>query len=143
MKTRLRAQMGGLEFRAEIDRLPPSSNKIKTPVKSRMILTTAARRYRSYCYEELKRFDPPVFRRYDALRLKVVFRMPNLENKGWQQGKTKYRYKRRDTTNMIKLLEDVVALYLEIDDSQFLIVEAEKQQANREGVQICVTRLMV
>lgn len=132
-------------FKAFLDRLPPSTNKLKTPArgkggKMRLILTRAAREYRTYCYEQLKEVDPPEIDPYDTLSITFTFYLPKLENKGWKEGKTKYRYKRRDVSNFIKLIEDVICLYLGIDDSQFLRISAEKRHSTIEGVELCVHR---
>jgi Holliday junction resolvase RusA-like endonuclease len=130
-------------FHAYVDKLPPSSNRIRTVHHGRIITTRAARDYMMYAYEAMKHAEPPEFQKTDSLKLKVIFYIPNLENKGWRvdgKGKAKFRYKKRDVSNMLKLLEDTVVRYLDVDDSQFLELTAEKKQGKEEGVHVWVER---
>lgn len=127
----------GKYFRAFIPELPPSTNKMHAVVQGHLVLTRAAREYKARSYEALKEFEHRQFSPDIALELDITFHLPKLTNKGWP-GKAKRKYKKRDVTNMLKLIEDVVALYLEIDDSQFLDVIARKREG-KEGVSITVT----
>ena len=51
-------------------------------------------------------------------RLSVYYFLPALFNKGWPS-KAKTRFKRRDVSNLVKVLEDVLSECLGIDDSCF------------------------
>lgn len=129
-----------MEFHASIDRLPPSSNKLRSVYRGRLVTTAEARKFRHDCFEQLKEFDPPKFDRDHALKLEITFCMPDLENSGWP-GKSKHRYKKRDVSNLLKLVEDVVCIYLGIDDSQFLSLTAKKKSAPKPETKICVRSL--
>ena len=124
-----------------IDKLPPSSNHIKAVYRGRLTTTNKAKEYKIYAFEQLKEFEPPEFGRNDPLRLRLTFRFKNLVNKTWPNGKAKYRYRKRDVSNLVKLLEDVVSTYLEIDDSQILEIVARKVQSDEEGVVIWVEKM--
>jgi Holliday junction resolvase RusA-like endonuclease len=131
-------------FDVFIGLLPPSSNKIHTTGRGRkrLVLSQAARNFKTDFYEALKEFAPPSFGPDEELVLDVTFYLEKFKTEGWKTGKAKRKYRRRDVSNMLKLLEDVVALYLEIDDSQFLDIVARKRQAKQsEGVRVCVKRL--
>jgi Holliday junction resolvase RusA-like endonuclease len=127
-------------FCAHIDKLPPSTNRLRTVSRNRIITTPEAREYKSYAYEQLKAVEPVEFGEGDSLRIKVVFYFPKLENKGWSKGLAKFRYKKRDITNLLKVLEDVVAAYLNVDDAQFIELTASKVKGE-EGVTVWVQRI--
>lgn len=74
------------------------------------------------------------------LRIDSLFYLPYVENKGWKSGKTS-RFKKRDISNLLKLLHDCLATVLEIDDSQFVYTtEGKAQGENFDGVLLCVSK---
>jgi hypothetical protein len=58
----------------------------------------------------------------------IRFFCPDIENKGWAQGKAENRYKKFDGGNLTKLLEDALKDVGGIDDSQTLRSFWEKVQ---------------
>jgi len=70
-----------------------------------------------------------------ALEMKLELFFPAVENKGWPS-KAKYRYKRVDITNRVKLLEDALSEALGIDDSVFFKTTITKQKGEERA---CVT----
>lgn len=132
------------QFEAYVGMLPPSSNKIHIVPRGRkrLILSQAAKNFKADCYGALKGFEPVRFGLDDELVLDITFYLKEFKNKGWKTGKAKRKYRRRDVSNMLKLVEDTISLYLGIDDSQFLDIMARKRQAKDEGgIKICVKRL--
>lgn len=128
-------------FLAYSDELPPSANKLKAIVNGHMVLTAKARHYKIKLFEDLKRVPSPKFDRNEALAITITFEMPDLETQGFSTGKAKYRFKKRDVSNMVPLLENVVCTYLEIDDSQFLDENIRKRKGEQAGIWIEVTTL--
>lgn len=111
-------------FRADIPLFPPSINRLYIWSGRRRILSDAGRRFKAEFYQLLKAFDPPTYTADDGLCLRLWFFFP-VVNAGWKTGKAG-KYKRRDVSNLIKVVEDVVAAYLEIDDKQFLHLDVWK-----------------
>ncbi len=75
--------------------------------------------------------------------LQLFFYMPSLTNKGWP-GKAKTRFKRRDVTNLVKVLEDLVCEVHGIDDCQFVEVSLRKlhgPEYGKVGVRYCIARV--
>jgi Holliday junction resolvase RusA-like endonuclease len=132
------------EFEVFIPFLPPSVNRAYTFAHNRKILTGTARTFKIKCFEALKHGGLPSINPDKALRLDLQFYVKNLENKGWPD-KAKHRFKKRDVSNWIKLLEDVISKYVEVDDSSFVDVLARKRDANcnpkGEGVWITIKTL--
>ena len=111
-------------IKLEINELPPSINKLYTISSFRSItLTAAGRKFKNKIISEftqkllfhIGQLDPN-----KAHTLEFIFYMPEIENKGWEDGKTKTRFKRQDITNLIKLLEDCLMTVLCIDDSSLV-----------------------
>lgn len=130
-----------MTFVAYSDAIPPSDNKLKTPVQGRLILTSAARRYKSALYEDLKLVPAVRFGRNAALSFLISLDMPNIETQGFAKGKAKYRFFKRDVSNLIQIVENVVCTYLEIDDSQFMEVTIRKRKFEKEGLWIQVKEI--
>ena len=65
-------------------------------------------------------------------RLSILYYLPALYNKGWPS-KAKTRFKRRDVSNLVKVLEDVLAECLGIDDSCFTEVNIRKLDGPTNG----------
>jgi Holliday junction resolvase RusA-like endonuclease len=63
--------------------------------------------------------------------LAILVSLPEVENKGWPK-KTTTRYKRIDTGNRLKLLEDALADATAVDDSNNFIVMISKCQGQEK-----------
>jgi Holliday junction resolvase RusA-like endonuclease len=68
----------------------------------------------------------------------AVFYLPNLENKGFKLGKAQTRYKRIDTSNRVKLLEDALVDAIDVDDSNFMFVGSMKKWGEKEKTVLLV-----
>ena len=66
-----------------------------------------------------------------------LFRVKDLETKGYPK-KAKNRYKKLDASNRIKLLEDVLADVMGIDDSANMVVLAAKEAAESESTDVFI-----
>jgi len=108
-------------IRMQIPWLPPSANHayFNLPRGGRT-LTTEGKKFKretaAYLVQtyptELQFFKPNV-----PYGVGIQFIFPELENKTWP-GKATTRYKKVDTSNRVKLLEDVLGEVANIDDSQ-------------------------
>ena len=113
---------------ATINRLPPSANKIYVRLGRGTILSKEAKTFKAEAKMQLlkqwafeKALDPN-----QPYELSLTFYLPKLENSGWP-GKAKARFSRRDVTNLIKLLEDIIAQTTGVDDSATLDVHVYKR----------------
>lgn len=114
---------------AKLTKLPPSTNKLyelgmKTLPDGRKVpfkrLSTAAKKYQTWASTELAKawgFSKVKLDPNKPHDLTVIFLLPEVENKGWATGKAKTRFKKKDVTNYIKLMEDIVASACGVDDS--------------------------
>lgn len=76
-------------------------------------------------------------------RLSITLFFPALYNASWP-AEAKTRFKRRDASNLVKVVEDLVARSLGIDDACFVEVVVRKKDGpteNREGLDIIIERL--
>jgi Holliday junction resolvase RusA-like endonuclease len=64
--------------------------------------------------------------------LRLEFHLPALVNKGWPK-KAKTKYKRKDVSNLIKIIEDLLSWCLGVDDSCFLEVSVRKLDGSLSG----------
>jgi Holliday junction resolvase RusA-like endonuclease len=122
--------------------MPPSSNDLYRVFRGGLIKSQAARAYEARAKLALLSqlpFNLPTLKNC-GLGLTITLEMPNLENKGWPKS-CETRYKRQDGSNRIKLLEDIIADVLGIDDSQFLELHVLKCARPRAAVQICTVVL--
>ncbi len=114
------------ELTATISKLPPSTNRLyssKTFKKNGRLITTKtlspeARKYialaskelgKQWMFKEKPKPDVPY-------ELTLVFYLEQLEHKTWP-AKATTRYVKRDVSNLIKLLEDIVAKASGVDDA--------------------------
>lgn len=102
---------------ATLTRYPPSANKMYAPTKWGKRKTAATRNFEVWAIGELGKAwsfaDKPDPTKPHELIL--FFYMPKVENKSWPDCKT--RFVRRDVSNLIKVLEDVIAKASGLDDS--------------------------
>jgi len=64
--------------------------------------------------------------------LHLDFYLPALVNKGWPK-KAKTKYKRKDVSNLVKVIEDLLSNCLGVDDSCFLKLTLEKHDGSALG----------
>lgn len=132
-----------LVFSASLTVLPPSTNRAYRSTPRGVLKSAEARRFEAEAKAQLLRsfsFDAEPINENEPHCLELHFFFKDLENKSWPKT-AKRRYKRRDTSNYVKLTEDVVAEALGIDDSCFLKQFNHKSQHHIEGVHIKLWRL--
>jgi len=122
---------------AVLHQLPPSVNKLYTlatkKTKTGKIiafkrLSDEAQKYITWASTELgkswafqHKLDP---NRPHSLTLK--FFLPKVEHAGWP-AKAKSRFVKRDVTNLIKILEDIIAKASGVDDSATFELDIQKR----------------
>jgi len=115
--------------------LPPSVNKMYVYTARGPRPSNAMRKFRAKAAMELLSqisfgmapLDPD-----KPHKLSIEFFLPVLENKGWPK-KAKTRFRRRDVSNLIKVVEDLISHALGIDDSCFIEVFATKKDGQKHG----------
>ncbi len=126
--------------------LPPSTNHIYSSfplkVNGRTIikrnLNPEGKRFQRETLAYLvKSFQPALmqFKKNKPYGLYYRFITPTLENKGWPKT-TDNRYKKFDASNLLKVLEDVIAEATAVDDSHFMAVMCEKRKGPSEETHI-------
>lgn len=118
-----------LLYDLHVDAMPPSTNKLYRIVRGRPIKSAEAVLFETAArLQFLASFtgNEPVIPPDMALVCTITVYRPDLENAGYPK-KTKERYKRWDATNQVKLIEDVAAKLLGINDSQFLDSHVQKR----------------
>ena len=126
------ANLGELIIRITNLPLPPSVNQVYATTRGgKRVMTQKGKTFKQ---QVRSRVGAECASRTDLvdlaalpLSLKIEIFLDTVVNKGWSTGKAKTRYKRVDTTNRQKLLEDAVSEALGIDDSQFFVVVASKK----------------
>jgi len=112
-------------FRLELEKWPPSTNKLYTVWRNRKILSKEGMAYHNYVKFAVAQAMPPVIEMEEACEVHFLLYRPDWTNRGWP-GKAKTRYKKIDLTNRLKCVEDALAESLAIDDSQFFDVITRK-----------------
>ena len=128
---------------ATISSLPPSANKIYVRLGRGTILSKEAKTFKAKAKMELLQqwafeegLDPN-----QPYSLSLTFYLPKLENRGWP-GKAKTRFSKRDVTNLIKLLEDIIVQTTGVDDSATLNVHVYKRlDPENPRVELSLTQL--
>jgi Holliday junction resolvase RusA-like endonuclease len=115
-----------VELHAVLDKLPPSVNRLyeyirftdrKGNIRTKRKKSKGADKYVTYASKELAKQwgfqpKPPEHVPYELV---LVFYLPKLENATWP--KSANRFGKRDVTNLIKLLEDIISTACGVDDS--------------------------
>ena len=143
-------------LRVVIPFLPPSSNNIykNIPGRGRM-LSSAASQFQLRSMRIIQQEGRAALLKLAQdvpYQLELIFYFDAIENAGWYEtwtrgGKTgerkaATRFKRMDLSNRIKLLEDVVAKAIGLDDSHtFRLVVEKKLDAKNPRVEVGLTRL--
>lgn len=114
--------------------VPPSMNDAYVTGRDRRRhLSAEAEKFKNETPAHLLRFYRQemlffVDRKDTQLTVGAIVFLPQLENKGWTKKKDVARYKKLDTTNRIKFLEDALATAAGVDDSQNFTVALQKRQ---------------
>jgi Holliday junction resolvase RusA-like endonuclease len=108
--------------------MPPTVNKLYFTMRGARVLSAEGRRAKTQIQAQVTAAAAAnkSLEKERPLTLKIDLFFARLENKGWCKGKAKSRYKRIDTTNRAKLIEDAIAKALGIDDSLFFKVVLTK-----------------
>ncbi|KKN98624.1 hypothetical protein LCGC14_0147360 [marine sediment metagenome] len=128
--------------------MPPSANKVYSHnwVMKYTYLSTEATEFRSKFrnhvidnYLKETALTPSSFPKDNVpYRVVICFVIPDLINKGWPKTKTKYR--RKDLSNWVKLLEDCVKDLFAYDDSQNVQIILDKRRGNKD---LCGVRIQI
>lgn len=108
--------------------LPPSINEAYTKTKFGMVKSAAMKKFLTQARAELLQqvtADIPFFDKARPHRLTLEVFLPALYNKGWPK-QTDNRFKRKDASNLVKVVEDLIAEVIGIDDSCFLTSNISK-----------------
>jgi Holliday junction resolvase RusA-like endonuclease len=115
--------------------LPPSVNDLYVRTPWGMAYSKATKQFMTAAKVELikqwmfeEKLDPNA-----PHWLALIFYLPKVQNLGWPD-KAKTRYKRVDVSNYVKILEDVIASVLGVDDSstmQMLLFKEESPENPR------------
>jgi hypothetical protein len=129
----------------ELEGLPPSQNHAyaNLPTGGRR-LTEEARGYKSQvtnyvARNHIKELSSLLANKPYEVYITFFFLYWDLFNKGYPK-KTKNRYKRVDTLNRGKLLEDALADAVGFDDSHNFVMHLEKRPCDRRWTEIKVYR---
>ena len=117
-------------FKGYVPALPPSVNAMYVHTRRGPVQSKALKQFKVKAKLALAEQIPLTYAGVDpgqAYKLTLIVHLPALENKGWPKS-AKTRYKRRDVSNLIKVMEDVLSDSLGIDDANFVRVVAEKVQ---------------
>ena len=130
-------------FKAELTLLPPSVNKMYIYTTRGPRPSSEMKKFKAKASMEIARqvnFEAQPLDPNKAYRLTIEYFLPSLFNKGWPK-KAKTKYKRRDVSNLVKVLEDVLSECLGIDDSCFTEQSIKKYHGpnhNFVGLRLCV-----
>lgn len=106
--------------------------KVGKVIKTRRKLTKKGEKYKNETKAAFSRQYPAemqLVRPNECTGWAMVLDMPDVLNKGWPE-KAENRYKTKDASNRVKIIEDCLAESLAINDAQFFL----QFVAKREGV---------
>lgn len=134
-------------IRMDLPLLPPSLNNMYLHIrKDRKIIRVLApegKRFKKEATAHLVKhyaFELTQFKRNEPHVLFIRLSTPDLYTKGWPKT-AENRYKRFDVSNRIKIIEDVLAELMDVDDSNFVLVGGEKVDAKVELTDIWIWNL--
>jgi Holliday junction resolvase RusA-like endonuclease len=120
-----------MKWSVVLTEFPPSINRLYFSLpRGGKAMTTDGRRFQSHTVSKLHDTWGPMLKGFDANKpyaVTVTVFFPSILNKGWP-GKAQQRFKKRDATNLIKLLEDTLAKAIGVDDANFLSFTIRKYQ---------------
>ena len=115
-------------FEAELTILPPSVNRMYVYTTRGPRPSSDMKKFKAKASAQLAKqipFGAKPLSQNTPYALRLEFHLPALLNKGWPK-KAKTKYKRKDVSNLIKVVEDLLSWCLGIDDSCFLEVSVQK-----------------
>ncbi len=122
--------------------MPPTLNKAYINTKKGRRLTTHAKKTKEsitklVSFYILKKDINMSLYKDNQMTLTVDYYFKEVENKGWPK-KAKFRYKKVDISNRIKLLEDAIADAIGIGDENFfkLVLTKHKSENRQEKCRI-------
>ena len=117
-----------IRFSATLTEFPPSANRLYVRTRRGTILSKEARKFKADATIQLmkKWMFGPKAEKDRAYRLTLLFYFPKVETAGWPK-KAKNRFVKKDVSNLIKVLEDVIAQAVGVDDSNTLEVLVYKK----------------
>lgn len=125
--------------------LPPSSNKLYRSFRGMAKKTAEARRYevaaRAALLQQVLTASVPALRKDHGYRRHFCYHLSRVQCKGWPE-ETDTRWVKIDSSNRVKLLEDILADVLGIDDSAFLEAGDRKVEDPNEHVVVTITRVV-
>ena len=122
-------------FTAELTLLPPSVNNMYIYTARGPRPSSKMKQFKAKASMEIAKqipFGGSPLNGDKPHKLTILYYLPALYNKGWPS-KAKTRFKRRDVSNLVKVLEDVLAECLGIDDSCFTEVFIKKLDGPQNG----------
>lgn len=125
------------EIRFEFPDLPVSVNKLYVVVRGRKVLSSQGREFRNRFVGMGGGVPPMVLAQFEAdvsthYQLHIWFYLPfeELYNLGYGTSRrTKYPFKKLDTSNMVKLPEDCISALTGVDDRQNWSVCLHKRES--------------
>lgn len=136
---------GSPVFQAKLTILPPSANKMYVKTRNGVVQSKEMKVFLAQASVELLRQLPLSFRKPDQTRphrLVLDLYLPELYNRGFPR-ETPNRFKRRDASNLVKVVEDLTARSLGIDDSCFVSVIVNKHHGPEHQFEGLTIRLEV
>lgn len=121
--------------------LPPSINGLYYPAQGRLVLSSEGRKFKQQVVKNLGglnrvaamslQLDPHA---HYELHIWFLFQKGRLYNKNFGLHKsTKYRFTKVDTSNLVKVTEDVISELLGVDDrSNWTVVAHKRETTGRE-----------
>ncbi|MAP23266.1 MAG: hypothetical protein CL582_20255 [Alteromonadaceae bacterium] len=125
----------GCVFKAEIPLLPPSVNRMYVYTRQGPRPSSDMKKFKAKASTALTKqisFTDKPLKKNTPYKLYLDFHLQKLLNKGWPK-KAKTKFKKRDVSNLIKVVEDLLSWCLGIDDSCFLEVSVRKLDGSVSG----------
>ena len=146
MQPKQDTRRGNPVFQARLTILPPSANKMYVKTRNGVVQSKEMKVFLAQASVELLRQLPLSFLKPNQNRphrLVLDLYLPELYNRGFPNG-TPNRFKKRDASNLVKVVEDLTARSLGIDDSCFVSVIVNKHHGPEhqfEGLTILLEEL--
>ena len=130
--------------RSILDEEPVSINKAYTVFRGEKKLTKAGKAFKDALSQavsratfEWKRAHQTTYQEGGKAELHITLFFPDLYNKTWTKGgKVKTRYKKKDASNYLKLIEDAVSDGSGIDDCFNLDLHIRKRHSDTPRVEV-------
>lgn len=131
-----------MDFRLTIHEFPPSVNHLYFSMHGKKAMSTEGRGFQRRLLFQITQEQGSQLAEFDAnepYSVELTIYFPEIFNKSWPE-KAQQRYKKRDATNLIKLLEDTLAKAIGVDDANFLRFTVEKKKdAENPRIEVRIT----